>query len=185
MNPVRIADATAEALTLAEVKEHLRIVDNDDDAWVTAMIPVVRKVTENHLRATIMAATWEYKLDCFAPEILLPMAPVDSITSIKYIDDDGIEQTLAVAEYQFDNKGRLKPAYDKSWPSTRRQLGAVTVTYVAGVTTAAEVDQDIKLAMKLWIGHYDLNRENVAFTQVSEIPNGARDLLSPHRNWKP
>lgn len=184
MNLTRTLDAESETLSLADVKTQLRITGTDDDDALRAFIAAIRHRTENYLGKTLVTSTWELQLDCFGDEIRLPMNPIQSISSVQYVDDDGATQTLSSSLYQFDRKGRLRPSYGNSWPSTRYQYGAVTVTYIAGETHAGNVEPDIKMAMLLWIGACDVNRENVAFTQVSVVPDGAKDLLAPHRNLR-
>ncbi len=182
MNPIRIYDAESESLSLTDVKNHLRISGSDDDDAVRDFIAAIRFKTETYLGQTLVNTTWEYSLDCFPDEILLPMGPVQSITSVSYIDTDG--DTQSFSDIQYDSSGRLKPSYDNSWPDTRDQYNAVTITYVAGKTHAGNVQQDIKLAMKLWIGACDINRENHDFSNIVEIPNSAKDVLNMYRNWK-
>ena len=181
MNLTRIYDAESESLSLTDVKNHLRITSTDDDDALRDFIAAIRHKTETYLGRTLVTSTWELKLDGFSDQIELPMRPIQSFTSIQYVDTSGTTQTLAASGYQFDRQGRLQPSYGNSWPATREQLDAVTITYIAGEVHAGKVQQDIKLAMKLWIGACDVNRENVAFSQVSEIPNSARDLLAPYR----
>lgn len=184
MNLVRTIDADPEPLTLTEVKGHLRITDSDGDSPIRQFMAAIRRRTETFLRKSLMTTTWQYKADSFEQEMMLPMEPIASITSVQYVDTDGVTQTLDSSGYQFDRKGRIKPSYDNDWPSTREQYDAVTITYVAGWDDREDVPQDIKLAMKLWIGACDLNRENIAFTQIRTIPDSAKDLLSPYRNWR-
>ncbi len=113
------------------------------------------------------------------------MSPIQSITSVEYVDTDGATQTLASSGYQFDAKGRLSPSYGNSWPSTRSQYDAVTVTYIAGETHAGNVPEDIKHAMLLMIGAADVAREGVvigAGVVVSEVKNPrAAGLLHPYK----
>lgn len=185
MNLNRTLDAESETLSLADVKAQLRISGTSDDDALRMFIASIRHRTEQFLGKTLVTSTWELKLDCFGDEIQLPMDPVQSITSVQYVDDDGVTQTLSSSGYQFDSKGRLKPSYGNEWPSTRTQYGAVTVTYIAGKTHAGNVEPDIKLAMLLWIGASDMNREDVIVgTVIANIPDGAKSLLSPHRNWR-
>ena len=185
MNLVRLLDASSEALSLAEVRTQLRITVTDDDDAFRLFIAAIRQETETYLRQTLVTSTWELKLDSFEDQIELPMYPIQSISSIEYVDNDGASQTLASTEYQFDRKGRIKPAYSKSWPDTRDQYDAVTITYIAGETNPGQVSDDIKLAMLLWIGACDLNRENVIIgVNVSEIPNSAKNILDRIREWQ-
>lgn len=182
MNLVRTLDAESEVLSLTDVKNHLRISGTDEDDALRMFISGVRRQTETFLGRTLVTSTWELKLDAFSDEIELPMSPIQSISSVSYIDTDGVSQTFA--NIQFDRSGRLKPSYGNTWPSTRDQYDAVTITYITGETHAGNVQQDIKNAMLLWVGACDLNRENDAFSQVVEIPNSAKDILSPYRKIK-
>lgn len=185
MNLTRTGGNAKQALSLTAVKRHLRITENDDDDALLAFIESARAEVETYLGKTLLSATWELKLDAFESEIELKMGPVQSITSIEYVDPDGVTQTLASDQYQFDRAGRLKPSYGNSWPSTRCQFDAVTITYVAGESSTSGISADIKRAMLLIIGAADINREdNITGTMISEIPNSARHLLAPHRNIK-
>jgi len=182
MNLERTLDAESEALSITDVKNQLRITGNDDDDALRLFIAGIRHKTETYLGKTLVTSTWEYKLDCFPGEIELPMSPIQSITSVEYIDSDGAAQTFS--DIQFDVTGRLKPSYGNSWPSARDQYDAVTVTYVAGKTHAGNVQADIKLAMLLWIGACDVNREDHDFSNIVEIPNSAKDILNMYRRWQ-
>lgn len=183
MTAERLIDAASEALSLADVKNHLRITDNDNDDALRLFIAAIRHRTETYLSQTLITSTWQYTLDDFEDEINLPMGPVQSITSVQYADEDGNEQTLDASLYQFDVR-RIKAAYGNAWPTARKQYDAVTITYLSGKQHAGQVQADIKLAMLLWIGACDINRENnLVGTVVSEIPGGAESLLRPYRSW--
>lgn len=71
--------------------------------------------------------------------IRLGHAPLMGVTSIAYVDTDGATQTLATSVYTVDKNtepARIVLAYGQSWPSTRPQMNAVTVTYIAGFATS-------------------------------------------------
>lgn len=183
MNITRTHDADHEVLSLSDVKNHLRITGTDDDDALRLMVAGIREKTETFLGKTLITSTWELKLDCFESIIYLPMSPVQSITSIQYVDTDG--NTQSFTDFQVDRQGRLKPSYNNDWPDTRKQFDAVTITYVAGETHAGNVKTDIKLAMLLWVGACEINREdNVIGTTVATIPESARNLLMPYRTIK-
>jgi len=180
MNPRRNQDATQEAISLSEVKDHLRITGTADNAELRTLIAGIRHETEKYLGRTLVSTTWELILDAFTDEIVLPMPPVTAINSISYVDTDGVTQTFS--DYQFDRKGRLLPSYGNEWPQTRDQLGAVTIIYTAGDAHAGLVPPDIKLAMLLAIGSREICREDlIVGTTVSQLPNGSKAMLHPHR----
>lgn len=118
-------------------------------------------------------------------EIILPLTPLMTVTSIKYIDQDGVQQTLAASAYKVDSvtePARILPAYGTTWPQTRNEINAVEVVYQAGYGAAADVPAGIKAWMKLRIGAMYDNREEVAVIRgsVLEMPFADR-LLDPYR----
>ena len=180
MNLIRTVDADSESISIDDVKAHLRVSGILDDDAFRLFIAAIRHKTETFLGKTLITSTWEYKLDGFTSEITLPMTPVQSIESISYIDTSGIEQ--AFTDFQFDKKGRLKPSYGNSWPVAREQYDSVTITYVSG---ESDVQEDIRLAMLLWIGSCDIAREGIVIgTITSSIPDSSASILAPYRNIK-
>ncbi len=184
MNLSRILDADHESMSLRDIKTQLRITDSDSNAFLREIIRAVRIQVERWLEMTLVTCTWAASDDGFSSEMQLPMWPIQSITSVVYTDTDGIDQTLAADQYQFDIKGRLKPSYGNEWPETQDGYDAVVVTYIAGETHAGNVPADIIHAMKLLAGAYDINRENHTFSPAIEIPVSATNLLNAYRIHK-
>lgn len=176
----RSTDATSEPITLEEAKLHLRVTDSADDEAISDMIKAARHMAEQHTNRQLMTATWDLYLDHFpysADPILLPKAPIQSITSVTYTDTDGATQTWSSANYAVDiysEPGRLNLAYQVVYPSTRLIANAVRVRYVAGWTTAALVPSPIRRAMLMHIkASYDGEEEKARQTILS--------LLEPYR----
>jgi len=139
-----------EPISLEEVMAHCRIDALDDSSMLGTLITAARQEAEKITRRALVTQTWELVLDCFPAEICLPLPVLQSVTTIKYIDTDGTEQTLLNTTYQVDTDsqpGRIIPAYGQIWPSTREQLNAVRIRYVAGYGLADAVPA----AIKQWI----------------------------------
>jgi uncharacterized phiE125 gp8 family phage protein len=152
----RITDATEEPVTLEEAKVHLRIEADltVDDALITDLIKTAREMCEQQLGGrALMTQTWERVLDAFpAAEIELGMPPVASITSVKYFDVDGVEQTMATDAYSLDADnppGWVLPAIDTEWPDTLDTANAVRVRFVCGDALAASVPSVAKTWIKI------------------------------------
>lgn len=144
MNLVKIADADAEPLDLAAAKTHLRetLVSSDNDAYITALAEAVRGECENRLQRTLIESTWLATLDAFpCGWIELPMPPLRSVDSVKYVDTAGTLQTLDEAAYLVDKQrmvGVVTSAPGTNWPATRCQPGAVQIQFKAGYGTTAD-----------------------------------------------
>ena len=143
-----ITPPAALAVSLASAKANLRIDDDAQDAIIPAWIAGITAHAEHYTGLAFINQAWRVTLDAFPDAIELP-SPVSSVTSVKYIDEQGAEHLLANTEYTVDavsRPGRIVPAYGKTWPTTRDQINAVTVDVVAGFgITDADVPDTIKL----------------------------------------
>lgn len=174
------------------------------DPLISMLITSARQAAELELNRYLITQTLDLYLDYFPGqdprwwqdhqrsifykdiyEIVMP--PLQSVTSITYVDTDGATQTLATDQYTVDTKGqpaRIAPAYGCSWPSTRQQNNAVTIRFVAGYGAAAAVPQCIKNWMLMKISTAYQYREALVAGErgFSELPSEFFDgLLDPER----
>lgn len=183
-----IVPPTAEPLTQAEAKTHLRIdadIPSDDNYISTVLIPAAREYCESFQNRSYITQTWELWLDAWPNKeyIRIPRPPLQAITSVKHYGTDNAENTMATADYFVDTKsepGRLVLAYGKSWPSTTlRPANGVCITFTAGYGDAATaVPKKVGQAMRLLIGHWFENREAAITGAISrEIEFAVHNLL--------
>lgn len=143
----RITAPTVEPVSLLEAKAFLSVETDDDNVLITSFIVSAREQAEEITRRALITQTWELVLDRLPLSIIIPLPCLQSVTSIKYIDENGTEQTLSSSLYQVDidsEPGRIVPAYGCTWPGTRNQINAVRVRYVCGYGLAVAVPQKIK-----------------------------------------
>ncbi|MBE3101473.1 MAG: phage head-tail connector protein [Firmicutes bacterium] len=167
-------------ITLAEMKEHLRIVTTDDDNYITELILACTKAAEYFQNRSYLQQTRIMKFDAF-PDVIRPnYPPLISVDSIQYVDTAGTTQTLDSANYTVDTTlepGRIIPAYGLTWPSTRDHINAVTLTYQAGYGAASSVPAVVKWAVRLLVAHFYEHRESVTEIDLTEVPQAYRMLL--------
>jgi uncharacterized phiE125 gp8 family phage protein len=174
-----------EPVSIAEVKEQIGIKSDDPalDSIISRRIVEARKYAENYTGRALIEQTRELRWACFVDEHELPSAL--SVSSMKYIDTDGTEQTLDTSNYVLDTYAFIpfvKLAYGKSWPAARLEHNAVRIQYSAGYgATADAVEPLIKEAIILLIGHW-MNHQAQAESGVtiSRVPYAVRDLLDPY-----
>lgn len=158
---MRISVVTAASeypVTLAEAKAHLRVDDTNEDDLILALIGAATDWAEQYCRRSFMAQTLRLTMDQFpSDEICIPRNPVQSVSSVKYVDQTGTQQTLSTSLYDIDltEPARIAPVWGTTWPIARNQLGAVTVDFVAGYEAGSpgrdDVPVGIKAAIKLAI----------------------------------
>jgi len=182
----------AEPITTAVAKSHLRVDVSDDDTLIDQLVASARIAAETFTRRSLITQTWDLKVDRFPPfEILIPKAPLASVTSLKYTDSAGTQQTWDASNYTVDapvgpqaDVGRIVKAFGVSWPSTRAEINAVEVRFVAGygTTGATDVPAGILQGMLMMIGHMYENRQNVVIgTIAQEVPQMNQSLWMPYR----
>ena len=184
-----ITPPTSEPVTPAEAKASpsFRVVGSTDDADITVLVKAAREMAEAITRRALITQTLELVLDGFPTGgIELYCPPIQSVTSIKYIDTDGAEQTLDPLLYSVDDDsepGLIVPTYGETWPATRDEVNAVRVRYVAGYGAAADVPAAIKTWIKMRAGTLYDNPQGIVVGQtVMNVPRDFIDgLLDPFR----
>lgn len=164
---ILVTGPTAEPVTLAEAKLHLRVDIDDDDDLIEALVAAAREYVERLCRPqlALISQTWKLVLDATPGDtITLRPYPLQSVSSIKTTSDAGVEATYSASGYQVDTvsePGRLRLKSGYSWPSTTLQaLNGFEVTFVAGFgDDPSDVPQQIRQAVLLLIGHWYENRE--------------------------
>lgn len=149
-----------DPVTVGQVRMHTRIDDNAEDALLLDYIATARAKIERWTGLLLRSCTLSLTLDAFANPILLPRAPVRSITSIAYTDSDGDAQTVAGSDYMLKQVGdhyQIALASGASWPAIE-PYSEIVVTMVSGFETPNEVDHDLKAIIYRMVAHMYENR---------------------------
>lgn len=184
---------TAEPVTLAEAKLHVKQDSDADDALITALITAARDKVEYMTGRALMKQTWAEVLDRFPAErmVELPRWPLLSVTHVKYFDEAGDPFTVDADEYFVDTTsgpGRVGLEVGYTWPSASlRANGGVEIEYVAGedngdeAAQIAAVPEGLKLLIKFLVSHWYDRRGIVAEAQQYEVPQTLKDLAWQYR----
>lgn len=181
--PYALPDGYGESIIpLTAAKAHLHVdpdFDLDDDliaAMRDASIDMVQKYC-SVLLAENTDLIW--KSDHLQSPLNLGAAPVQEITTITYVDCDGEDASMDVADVRIAALGEVKPAVGKSWPANVG--GDVNITFTAGYA-AGEIPSALIAAAKLFLGHLYANREAVLVgTIASSLPMGFENLCGLYR----
>lgn len=181
-----VTGPATEPLTYTEVKNFLRLNDDSEQTFVTSLITVAREMVESRIWRPLISQTWAMQFDY--SELGLNVyninkAPLLSVVSVTYYDENNDLQILATNQYEVDIYGSPARFRFINIPKVKERFNAVQLNFTCGYTNAAAVPLPIKQAMYLIIGHLYENRQDVITgTQVHEVPDTSKFLLEPYRN---
>ena len=198
---VRTVDPAVEPIQASDVRLYLKIPDDitAEDAIFTNWIKSGRERCEHISGRALITQTWKLCLDSFwGPTwdytfgatsggnedfvyfdpragwvIQVPVPPLQSVSSIQYIDGGGNLTTLDPTLYNVDlvsEPARITPIFGKFWPVSRRQANAVTVTFRSGYgDDGTAVPEAIKDAIKTYVGYRNQHREEPDEDWLSQL----------------
>jgi hypothetical protein len=206
----RIADPTIEPLSLADARNYLRVEITDDDSLIQDLITAARLECEAINNRSFLTTTWQLTLDYFPPyssrytsllppavvgpmsdrnfwlnlsdvAIQFPMPPLIAVTSITYVDPNGIVQTLDPTPsakkvvISAGTPGQMTPYFGTIFPITQPTLSAVNITFTCGYgTTAATIPRNVVQAIRFLTAYYYVHR-----TENVETPDVVKRILDP------
>lgn len=160
MTPLRAtyvvtSEPATEPLTLAELKDRLRVTTADFNDELTDLLEAARKQVEHDTHRKLITQTVAIYHDDFPTVETLEMrlAPISAVSSVAYTDTAGDSQTFASSNYSEDLNStppRLKVVDGVFWPNVYDVPNAVTITVTAGYGTADDVPVEAKLAIVEW-----------------------------------
>lgn len=184
MTVVVITPPADPIVTWEEADAHLKLDgDLDQQAYVEGLIAAATAWLDGPggwLGRALGRQALEWRGDCFpAGYLALPFPPLASITSVKYVDVDGAEQTVDPDVYAVQANG-VRLAYGARWPTPRGEAEAVRIRYDAGYDA---VPTPITQATLLLVGQWYASREAVTEKSATEMPFAVEALLAPYRVW--
>ena len=190
---------TEEPVSTAEAKLWLGISSVTHDALVAGLVAAARQWVETNYDVCLVTQTWDVSMDDFPvacwPEnpdgaIEPTIYPVQSVTTVKYLDTNGTQQTVVntlnvayTLEAPLNMPVRILRAYDATWPDVRGIQNAVTLRLVCGFGAASAVPETIKTSIKLMVKLWYDNPEDM---RLSGMPweRSARALLNNLFTWR-
>lgn len=153
---VQYSEPAVEPITVTELKTFARIDHDYEDDLISSFIVAARKATEFYLKRKLISQTLRVLMDEWnQAEINLPYPPLISVSSVKYLYDDGTEEEYSSDYYFVDTQGapgRLVIKDGASLPiNTNRIYGGYQIEFLCGYgATADDVPDGIKTGIKIW-----------------------------------
>lgn len=176
-----ITQPAVEPVTVEEAKLCAHISHDVENDLVEHWIRAGRQLAEDYQWRAYFTQTVRVKYDYYPRfPLCLPRAPLQSLVSVSYTDDDGITTTIDNSNFIVDTDsepGRLALVSGFAIPSTTLQgIGCFAITFVAGEESIANIDTRVKEAILLYCTYRNENRAGEV-----DVPDAFYHLLRPNR----
>lgn len=184
MSGFKVITPPAQVIMTADIKTHLRHVTTTgaQDAEMVSFLAAALDHAQEYCGQSFGSQTLEAAFDRFPcgsyQALELPRGPVTSVTSVKYIDENGTVQTLVGANYVLDDYGlttKIYRSFGIVWPTIQDVANAVKVVYVAG---AAVLPAAVRAALLMHVYEMDQHR-----SADIDVPAGVISLLDTAKRW--
>ncbi len=179
---------TAKALTVTEVRNHLKISTTSENTYLDNLIDVATEMVQNYTSQTIITQTIDLHLPYFMNRININRSPISRINHVKYYDSSNSLQTVTDTNYETslgveDSSDQspvistIIPSKNFSYPDTYPRMDAVQIRFTCGYDAATTVPEVMRQAMLIIIGTLYLNRTDMVY----KMPTLSEYLLNPYR----
>lgn len=201
---VQTTPPATEPLTKQEAKNFLRIDNDDDDTLIESLITAARMQCERYTGRALITQGWSLYLDHWPGQgatgwwdgirdgadigrpancLVIPKAPLISVTQILIYDEDDQSQAWAASNYYVDTAsapGRVVLRNGGSTPAPSRAANGIEVQFTAGYGAAASsVPRSLIEGINRLAAHMYENRGDLPDTAMKN--SGAENLWQPWR----
>ena len=185
----RTSDPALRVVSVELARDHIKNVHGSEVSHLSLCIDAATNHVEDICNRALITQTYQWTMDTFPDlPISVPRSPLQSITSIVYVDTNGSNQTWASSNYSVDtvsHPGRIGPSTSITYPSDIETdiISNTTITFVAGYgDNANSVPAEYKQAILLMTATLFRNREQDVSEQLRENPVFDR-LIDPLRRY--
>lgn len=200
-----VTAASGEAVTESEMQSYLRIDSEAELSTLRLLRRAARAFCEEYTGRTLMTTVLKLSLDAtneiddplwegtrigpylnfYKNHLVLPKAPLQSVTSLVTYDDADNGTTMDASRYYVDTSrepGRIVLRTGETFPTALRVANAIEVTYTAGYGTSANIPEALKVGMLMHIAYmYDQRGDMKDYLQTRALPPMVEQLYKPYK----
>lgn len=186
MTPALITPPVEEPVSLAEVKQHLKLETDADDSLLATLIAAARVALETRTRRIFISQGWRLYLDGMPRKRMLdlPILPLVSIDAVTIYDGTGDPIILPPTDYLADVLSEPPRLRFNTGLSTGPgiDMNGIEIDVTAGYGAPADVPAPLRTAMLQLVALWFERREPVSFGgAVAVLPESVQALTEPYR----
>jgi uncharacterized phiE125 gp8 family phage protein len=183
MTIIELTPPTVEPLTLVEIRAHLRLDTEEENALLSALAIVAREHLKRETGLVLAARDFRLCLDDWPADGIVTIArgPVRAVTAVTVYDGDGEPQAVDLAGHLLDGEARPARLWLREMPEPGRMINGIEVEFVAGFGESGhDVPETLKRAMLLHVAAMFACRGVVGpDAQPAVVPPGYERLIAP------
>jgi uncharacterized phiE125 gp8 family phage protein len=153
-----ISPPAAEPVTLADMKLHLRVSHDSEDAQISGLIKAAREELEQATGLALISQGWRLYLDCWPGTqiVLVHKAPVIALSAATIYDMAGAPSSLSLSGFVLDRASRpARIALPDAVTAPGKKLNGIEIDFTAGFgATGVDVPDGLKRAIMLLAAHW-------------------------------
>ena len=172
-----------EPITLADAKDWLKIDGSDEDRIISALITSARLAVEAATGLMMITQSWRMVCDAWPLSgRLAPIhAPLQSVSALRLFDVNGAPVLVPLTALDVTRGRQPNLQLKSTLPPTSKISGGIEIDLVFGFgDAAANVPEDLKLAMKMLVAFWHENRGDTGSGLPIRWPDSISTLLHPY-----
>jgi uncharacterized phiE125 gp8 family phage protein len=185
MNIKQLTYPTTLLISLDDAKDHLRVTDTNQDSVIKDCIKSATGLVEKYTGQILQSRTYciyydSHEIRRYEP-IDIWMYPISSITSVKYLNESGVETTFS--EYNTDLTSFPSRVLLTTTPTMQLDvLNQFRIYVTAGFTDVNEIDPEIIGWVKIFTAFfYQTRQPEYTGLTVNEIAYNYQRALDKYR----
>ena len=174
-----------EPVTLADMKDFIRVEHNDDDGAIAALIAGARLHIEAQTRRALITQSWRLTRDAWPADgrIAVRPSPLQSLDVVRVYDSAGNATVLDLQAFVVDTAGSTVVFAPWTPAQPGRMAAGIELDVTCGYGDGPDdVPEPLRQAIRMLAAHWYENRGLAAVGQaVAILPAGVATLVAAYR----
>lgn len=169
----KVAIVNSLPLNFTRVKTRLRVERDDENGMIADLIRTAELAFEREHNIIMQTQSYTGHLDTWPSFVEIRQWPVSSVTSVKYQDENDVQQTMPTTDYFVDVKNYpARIRFDEAPTLVDDEFNSIEIIFVAGFADLPNTPPPLLSAIDLFVMElYDCGLEQASGNLPSAVDN--------------